>query len=113
MKLDDSKLCKQYNCPYFDDECTHPSAPEPEDCDILPTLPPIEEISLYPPMYVRFTYRDEWKHIPEDEVYPVWTEMDIATSAFAFRKRHQSQGALVAITTTDLIDWKVFGEIEE
>ena len=107
--------CNQTNCPFYekDEGCVNQSAPSPDDCDILPSLPKVEEIKLDPPMYVRFTYKDEWCHIPANEVYPVWTEMDIAMAAIVFRKIHGLNGALMVFNTTDSIDWKVWGEFPE
>jgi hypothetical protein len=107
--------CNQTNCPFFDkyEGCGHPSAPSPEDCDILPALPKVEEIKLDPPMYVRFSYRDEWRHIPANEVYPVWTEMDFGFAANTFREIHGSNGALTVFSTMNSIDWKVWGELPE
>ena len=97
--------CPQTNCPfYFKSEgCVHPSAPTPVDCDILPALPAVEEIPLDPPMYVRFSYRDEWRHIPANEVFPVWTEMDFGFAAYTFREIHGSNGALTVFSTTDFM----------
>jgi hypothetical protein len=106
-------ICNQTNCPYYeiDEGCINPSVPSIDDCDILPTLPKVEQMSLNPPMYVRFTYLNEWRHIHAKEVYPVWTEMDFGFAAIAFRKAHESDGALMVFKTTDCIDWDIWGEI--
>ena len=108
-------ICHQTNCPFYenDEGCINPSAPSPEDCDILPSLPKIEEINIDAPMYVRFTYKDEWRHIPVNEVYPAWTEMDIAFAAITFRKKHESNGALMVFSTSDSIDWNIWGVFPE
>ena len=45
-----------------------------------------------PPMYVKFTCGDKWLHIPADEVFPVWIEIDIARAALVFQQRHRSRG---------------------
>jgi hypothetical protein len=99
----------------MDKGCIHPSQPAPKDCDILPLLPVVESVSLEldPPMYVKFTYRDEWRYIPGKEIYPVWTEIDFALAAITFRKIHDSNGALVVFRTLDLIDWIVWGVLPE
>lgn len=97
----------------IDEGCTHPSQPITADCDIRQMFPPVEPVSLDPPMYVKFTYRDEWRHIPEREVYPAWTLSDVALAALAFRKRYESSGTLVVFETTVLIDWQIWGELPE
>jgi hypothetical protein len=38
---------------------------------------------------------------------------DFKWAVFAFRKRHESQGALTIFATEDLIDWSIWGEIPE
>jgi hypothetical protein len=60
--LDNLDICQQHNDPFYeiDGGCTHPALPSTDDCDIRPTLPVVESISLDPPMYVKFTYREEW-----------------------------------------------------
>jgi len=110
---DNIDYCGQYNCPHFelDEGCTHPGQPATDDCDIRKMLPKVEPVSLDPPMYVKFSYRDEWIHIPANEIYPAWSGNDIALAATAFRKMHGSDGCLVVFSTTDLIDWKMVGEI--
>ena len=107
--------CPQTNCPFYENAagCVHPSAPTPAKCDILPGLPAVEGIPLDPPMFVRFTYRDEWRHIPANEVFAVWTEMDFGVAANTFRDLHGSNGALMVFSTTDSMDWKIWGELPE
>jgi len=108
-------ICPQTNCPFYETAtgCVHPSAPTPEDCDILPVLPKIKNIPINPPMYVRFSYRDEWCHIPANEVFPVWTEMDFGIAANTFREIHGSNEALVVFLTLDSIEWDIWGELPE
>jgi hypothetical protein len=78
---------------------------------VLPEKIEDEEVSLDPPVYMKFTYRDEWRHIPEKEVFPIWTTYDFKLAVYAFREIHQSQGALTVFATEDLIDWKIWGEV--
>ena len=71
-----------------------------------------EEDSLpVAPLYMKFSYRDEWKHIPVREVFPIWTLDDFKFSVYAFREKHESQGALVVFATDDLIEWWKWGEV--
>jgi hypothetical protein len=105
-------MCSQTSCPFnIDNECTHPAYPVPEDCDILPLLP--EEIAPEPPLYAKFSFTEEWRHIPSDEVYPIWTDFDLVMSAQVFRERHQSKGPVMVFSTSDLIDWKILGQMTE
>lgn len=109
-------MCQQSNCPFYDKKegCTHPSAPLIAECDILPCLPREEKEPMPEhPMYMRFTFRDEWRHMPANEVFPIWTLDDFKFAIYAFRELHKSQGALVAFITEDLIDWKVWGNVPD
>jgi hypothetical protein len=60
-----------------------------------------------------FTFRGEWRYIPENEIFSVWTEFDLAMAAPRFKKKHESDGSLIAFWTTDLIEWEILGTITE
>lgn len=107
--------CHQHNCPFYelDEGCPHTSQPVTADCDIRPMLPPVDPVSLDPPMFIKFSFRDEWRHIPEKENYPAWTLSDVAIAAIGFREKYKSFGPLVVFKTTDLIDWIIWGELPE
>lgn len=101
--------CDQYNCPYYyqNDGCINPSQPLAEDCSIRRHLPRDKTHPIKPKMYFKFTFRDQWRHIPCDEMYPAWNDDEVFLAAFAFRKRHGPGGALVVFRTFDLIKWEM------
>lgn len=71
----------------------------PGECDLYDIFPVTDNTAPDPPMFVKFTYADEWWHIPADEMYPVWIKSDIARAAVGFQKRHDLRGKLVAFVT--------------
>jgi hypothetical protein len=102
--------CEQETCPLFDSEsCNYL---DPSECDLAKLLP-VPEKPYFPfaPLYMKFIYLDEWRYIPEDEIYPVWTIEDLKQTVCVFRERHKSQGTLMVFATDDLIDWWKWGYI--
>ena len=59
--------CNKSDCPLIE-TCDK----DPEDCDLL-ELFDIDNPPPWAPSYATFTYKDEWRSIPRDEVYPIWT----------------------------------------
>jgi hypothetical protein len=108
-------MCEKTSCPFHnpDEGCTHPGAPAPDECDLFDMFPVTDNTAPEPPMYVKFTYADEWRHIPSNETFSVWTEFDLAMAAQGFQRRHGSDGSLIVFCTSDLIEWKVLGTITE
>jgi hypothetical protein len=81
---------------------------DPEECDLLvvyETLDPAEE-EPDPIFHVRFTCRDEWLHVlDDDETYPINTPEDFAEAIGIFRQHHGAYGPLITYYTFDLVDW--------
>jgi len=103
-------MCEITSCPFHnpDEGCTHPGAPLPDECDLYDMFPVTDNTAPEPPMYVKFTYADEWRHIPADEVFPVWIENDIHRAAVVFQRKHGSKGKLVVfVTENGGVDWRV------
>jgi hypothetical protein len=61
---------------------------------------------------VTFSLKDELRQISRDEVYSIWTKHNLEISAKLFREASIS-GALIALLTEEMIEWKVWGEIPE
>lgn len=103
--------CDRESCPFFNTEsCNYL---DPSECDLAKIFLQSEEKEAIPfaPLYMKFTYKDEWRHIPMDEVYPVWTLDDFRWAVYVFRERHESQGTITVFATEDLVDWWVWGKI--
>jgi hypothetical protein len=103
-------MCEKTSCPFHnsDEGCTHPGTPLPDECDLYDMFPVTDNTAPEPPMFVKFTYADEWRLIPADEVLPVWIESDINLAALVFQRKHSSKGKLIAfVTENGGIDWKV------
>lgn len=98
--------CKNNDCPLFD-SCRYI---DPSECDLAVFFKAEKTQENWAPLYVRFTYRDEWRHVPIEENYPIWTVDDFGTAMRIFRERHESQGTLIAFITEDTIEWKMLGE---
>jgi hypothetical protein len=108
-------MCEKTDCPFYStlEGCTHPGAPAPEECDLYDMFPVTDNTAPEPPMYVKFTYEEEWRHIPAYEVFPVWIESDINRAALVFQKKHSSKGKLVVfVTENGGIDWKVLHTVK-
>ena len=60
---------------------------------------------------MKFSCLDEWRHIPVDEIYAIWTVKDFKVAINAFRERHGSRGTLMVFATDDLIDWWIWGYV--
>jgi hypothetical protein len=102
--------CSFESCPFWNTESCNYS--DPSECDLAEIFPAPEK-PYYPlaPLYMKFSYLDERRYIPEDEIYPVWTIEDLKQTVCVFRERHESQGTLMVFATDDLIDWWVWGYI--
>jgi hypothetical protein len=105
--------CPSSSCPFnTQDGC--PFHSDPSECDLAELLPAEKDPYFTPaPLYVRFTYRDEWRHVPEDETFSMFSEFDLSMAARGFQNKHQSNGALIVFCTSDLIEWEILGTITE
>jgi hypothetical protein len=102
--------CEYESCPFFDTESCNYS--DPTECDLAEIFP-VPEKPRYSRalLYMKFSYLDEWRHIPEDEVYTITPLDDVTKAVAAFRERHGSQGTLMVFATDDLVEWWVWGYI--
>jgi len=80
-------FCPSSSCPFnTPDGC--PLHSDPEECDLAELLPAEKEPYFTPaPLYVRFTFRDEWRHIPGNETFSIFSEFDLAMAANAHESR--------------------------
>lgn len=102
--------CQATTCPLYE-ICQYSN---PTECDLKPLFPiSISNSVPWAPLYVKFSYLDEWRHIPLDEKYPIGTVDDFEGARDSFRERHGSKGSLVVFYTSDQIEWKNWGEIQE
>jgi hypothetical protein len=62
-------MCEKSDCPFYDPQevCTHPGAPFPDECDLCDIFTVTDNTAPDPPLYMKFTYAKEWRHIPADE----------------------------------------------
>jgi hypothetical protein len=102
--------CKAETCPLWSPEGCHHT--NPEECDLRQLFPiNLKSKESWAPLYVRFTYKNLWRHIRPEETFAIWTTDDFGFAMHTFREMHQSPGALVVFCTVDLIDWKIWGEV--
>lgn len=103
-------MCEKTECPFYrlNEGCIHPGAPLPDECDLYDMFPVTDNTAPEPPMFVKFTYENEWRHIAADEVFPVWIESEINRAALVFQRKHGSMGKLVVfVTENGGVDWKI------
>jgi hypothetical protein len=65
----------------------------------------------FAPLYMKFGYKYEWRHLPLEEFYPIWTVDDFKQAINIFRKRHGSQGELIVYATEDFVEWWEWGKV--
>ncbi len=64
-------------------------------------------------MQIKFSYKNEWRHIPYEEIYEVLSEFELNEAVSQFRERHDSHGTVVIFgSENNGLDWKVIGECE-
>jgi hypothetical protein len=102
--------CGCASCPFFmTASCNYA---DPSECDLVSILAapekPCYRKSL---LYMKFSYLDEWRHLPGDEFYAIATADDFERAVHAFRERHGSPGTLMVFATEDLIEWWVWGYV--
>jgi hypothetical protein len=105
-------LCNLQSCPFWNTEGCNYS--DPSECDLAKIFPAsASEKPYYQPalLYIKLSYLDEWRHIPEDEVYTIWTAYDFEQAVYAFRERHGSHGTLMVFATEDFIEWWIWGYV--
>jgi len=103
-------ICNLQSCPFWNtEECNYS---HPSECDLAKIFSPLkQEADPQPPLFIKFSYRNEWRHIPLEEIYPIRSLDDVWLAIDVFRERHESQGELVVFATYDLINWCVCGKI--
>ena len=61
-------------------------------------------------MEIKFSYKNEWRHLPYEEIYEAQSEFEMNEAITQFRQRHDSYGAVLIFGSNDGLDWNVIGE---
>lgn len=58
-------------------------------------------------MLLKFTYLDQWRHIPRDEQWEVRSDTDSAIALQEFREKHESYSPVMVFCSEDGNEWKI------
>jgi hypothetical protein len=93
------------SCPFFHTPSCTCSCPS--ECDLAAVLAG----GRNSPLCIKFSYLDEWRHIPAEERYEVAEDHDFERAVRVFRERHGSQGTLMVFATENMVEWWVWGYV--
>ncbi len=62
-------------------------------------------------MLLKFSYTDQWRHIPMEEVYTA-TPAESENALWTFRERHECHGPVILFSSEDGIEWAIGKHID-
>lgn len=58
-------------------------------------------------MLLKFTYLDQWRHIPRDEQWEVSSDKEAEIALQEFRERHESYSPVMVFRSEDGKEWRI------